>query len=117
MADKVKCLVNGRQITLSKKAFELARKFYGAISEEELKAAKPVELMKPLIKPTARPVILKPPLKEVPEVKLPDVIIKDGDPAAEVKAAAPDVTGDPVVERPTVKKVPAKKAPVKSKKK
>ena len=78
------------------------------ISEEELKLTKPIELSKPLIKPTMKPVIIKPPLKAVPEVKLPEVT--EGDPAAvEVKANVPDVTGDPITEKPVIKKAPIKR--------
>jgi len=107
MADKVKCIINGKSITLSAAAFKVAKRFYGATSEEELRLSKPTELQKPLIKPTMKPVIIKPPLK-VPEI--PTVIIQGGDPAAvEVKASVPDVTGDPVTEKPVVKKVPIKR--------
>jgi len=112
MADKVKCIINGKSITLSAAAFKVAKRFYGATSEEELRLTKPIELSKPLIKPTMTPTIIKPPLKAVPEVKLPDIIVKGGDPAAVVvKASVPDVTGDPVTEKPV------RKAPIKRKKK
>jgi hypothetical protein len=109
---KIKAIINGKTITLSEAAFKVAKRFYGAVSEEELKLSKPTELSKPLIKPTMKPIIIKPPLKAVPEVKLPEVT--EGDPATEeVKASEPDVTGDPVTEPKAV----VKKAPVKRKKK
>jgi hypothetical protein len=110
---KIKAVINGKTISLSEAAFKVAKRFYGATSEEELRLSKPVELSKPLIKPTMKPVIIKPPLKEVPEVKVPEVT--EGDPATvKVKASVPDVTGDPVTEAP---KAVVKKAPVKRKKK
>jgi len=113
MADKVKCIINGKSITLSAAAFKVAKRFYGAISETELLLTKPVELSKPLIKPTMKPIIIKPPLKSVPEVKVPEVT--EGDPAAvKVNTSVPDVTGDPVTEAP---KAVVKKAPIKRKKK
>ena len=89
---KIRAIINGKTITLSEAAFKVAKRFYGAVSEEELRLSKPVELSRPLIKPTMTPTIIKPPLK-VPEVKVPE----GGDPAAvEFKASVPDVTGDPV---------------------
>jgi len=109
MADKVKCIINGKSITLSAAAFKVAKRFYGAISETELQLSKPTELQKPLIKPTMKPIIIKPPLKEVPEV---NVIVTVGDPVTEVtKMSIPDISGDPVTEKPV------KKAPIKRKKK
>jgi len=111
MADKkIKAIINGKMITLSEAAFKVAKRFYGAVSETELQLSKPVELSKPLIKPTMNPVIIKPPLKEALEAKLPDIIVKGGDPVAvEVKASVPDVTGDPVTEKAVVKKAPVKR--------
>jgi hypothetical protein len=107
MASKVKCIINGKSHFLSEAAFKVAKRFYGAVSEEELKLSKPVELSKPLIKPTMNPTIIKPPLK-VPEVKVPEVT--EGDPATvEVKASVPDVTGDPITEKVVVKKAPVKR--------
>jgi len=100
---KIKCLVNGRTVTLTEQAFKLAKRHFGAISEDELQRAKPVELQKPLIKPTIKPVILKPPIKEIPEVKVPE-----SDPMTEVKPEEPDASGDPVAEK-KVKKVPVKR--------
>jgi len=108
MASKVKCIINGKSHLLSEAAFKVAKRFYGAVSEEELKLSKPVELSKPLIKPTMKPVIIKPPLKEV------DVMVLKGDPVTEVtKMSVPDISGDPVTEPKAV----VKKAPVKRKKK
>ena len=104
---KIKAIINGKTISLSEAAFKVAKRFYGAVSEEELRLTKPIELSKPLIKPTMKPIIIKPPLKAVPEVKLPEVT--EGDPAAVVKASVPDVTGDPVTEKPVVKKAPIKR--------
>ena len=73
MADekKVKCIVNGRTITMTAAAFKVARRFYGAVSEQDLLKSKPVELQRPLIKPEMKPVIIKPPIKEI-ETKIPD---------------------------------------------
>ena len=111
MADKkenvVKVIIKGRPKTVSLAAYNIGKKHFGMVSEEELQLTKPIELSKPLIKPTMKPVIIKPPLK-VPEI--PTVIIQGGDPAAvEVKASVPDVTGDPVTEKPVVKKAPIKR--------
>jgi hypothetical protein len=89
---KVKVLIGNKTISLSPAAYKIAKRFYGAVSEEELQLAKPIELQKPLIRPTMKPVIIKPPLKEVPEVKVPE-----GDPMViEAPKFIDDVTGDPV---------------------
>lgn len=100
---KVKAIVNGKTVMLSEAAFKIAKRFYNASSEEELRLAKPVELTRPLIKPTMKPIIIKPPMKEVPEPKV------EGDPVTEVTVTAvTEDTGDPK---------PVKKAPAKRKKK
>jgi len=127
MADKkIRAIINGKTISLSEAAFKVAKPFYGAVSEEELKTSKPIELSRPLIKPTMKPIIIKPPMKEV------DVMVSVGDPVTEVTVmSVPDISGDPkgtIVEEVKVtadvasdpmgqKEPPAKKAPVKRKKK
>ena len=110
MAGKtIKCLVNGKKRVLSEVAYKLAKRHFGAVSEEDLKLTKPVELTKPLIKPTIKPVIIKPAMKEV------DVMVLVGDPVTEVTVTSvPDISDDPAgyVEpsaEPIVKKAPAKR--------
>ena len=101
---KIKAVINGKTISLSEAAFKVAKRFYGATSEEELQLSKPTELTRPLIKPTMQPVIIKPPMKEV------DVMVLKGDPVTEVtKMSVPDISGDPVTEKPVIKKAPVKR--------
>lgn len=77
--DKIKCIVNGKPQLLTPAAYKMAKRFFGAVSEEDAKLAKPVELQRPLMKP----VIIKPPMKQ-PEVVAPP----EGDPMAEAKKPA-----------------------------
>lgn len=89
--DKIKCIVNGKPQLLTPAAYKMAKRFFGAVSEEDAKLAKPVELQRPLMKP----VIIKPPMKQ-PEVVAPP----EGDPMAEVPEATEEKTGDPLAELP-----------------
>jgi hypothetical protein len=108
MAEKrIKCLVNGKIVLLNDKAYKIAKRFYGAVSEVEMAQAKPIELQKPLLKPTLKPTIIKPPIKqpEVIEVK------EEGDPLVEATVKEETIdAGDPVTdEKPVVKKAPVKR--------
>ncbi len=48
----VKCFVNGREMELTKAAYEIARQYFGAVSSEDLIKDKPKELVRPkVIKP------------------------------------------------------------------
>ena len=100
MKDKlIKCIVQGKVQNLTPSAYKIARRFYGAVSEEEVAARKPEELKRPLMKP----VIIKPPMKE-PEVIKPPA----GDPKAETPTDnAEIISGDPKAEKPVKK--PARK--------
>lgn len=89
--DKIKCIVNGKPQLLTPAAYKMAKRFFGAVSEEDAKLAKPVELQRPLMKP----VIIKPPMKQ-PEVVAPP----EGDPMAEVPGSTEEKTGDPLAELP-----------------
>ena len=113
MKDKlIRCIVNGKLQNLTPSAYKIARRFYGAVSEEEVASRKPEELKRPLMKP----VIIKPPMKE-PEMAKPP----EGDPKAEsiVADAAPITSGDPKVTetprtpapelKPKTEKKPARK--------
>lgn len=102
----VKAIINGKTKKLSKAAYKIASRFYGAISEEDLKKARPAELAKPLLRPTIKPVMIKPAIKE-PEVKTPEMPAElQGDPMAEkVPEAITADSGDPI--KP--KRTPAKK--------
>ncbi len=80
----VKAIINGKTKKLSKAAYKIASRFFNAISEEDLKRARPAELEKPLLRPTIKPVMIKPAIKE-PEVKAPEMPAElQGDPMAEV---------------------------------
>lgn len=106
MKDKlIKCVVQGKVQNLTPSAYKIARRFFGAVSEEEVASRKPEELKRPLMKP----VIIKPPMQK-PEVIAPP----EGDPKAEpiVAETAPIVSGDPkTAETPKQKaeKKPARK--------
>lgn len=87
MADKITCVVNGKIQKLTPSALKIARRFYGAVSEEEVAARKPEELKRPLMKP----VIIKPPMKEPEMIKPPE-----GDPKSEQTVdSTAIVSGDP----------------------
>lgn len=89
--EKIKCIINGKVQNLTPAAFKLAKRFYGAVSEEEMKIAKPAELQRPLMKPT----IIKPPIKQ-PEVIEPKEEVIEGDPKSETSVTEPEVkAGDP----------------------
>ena len=94
----VRAIINGKSVRLSKAAYKIASRFFGAVSEEDLKKARPAELEKPLLRPTIKPVIIKPAIKE-PEMKVPDMPAElQGDPMAEkVTETITADSGDPVV--------------------
>jgi hypothetical protein len=104
----VKAIVKGRSKPLSKAAYKIASRYFNAVSEEDLRKARPAELEKPLLRPTIKPVMIKPAIKE-PEVKAPEMPAElQGDPMAEkVNEVATADSGDPVVKP---KRTPAKKA-------
>jgi hypothetical protein len=105
----VKAIINGKTKKLSKAAYKIASRFFNAISEEDLKKARPAELEKPLLRPTIKPVMIKPAIKE-PEVKTPEMPAElQGDPMAEKVEETVEVGGDPVVEKKVTKKAPAKR--------
>jgi len=105
----VKAIINGKSVRLSKAAYKIASRFFNAVSEEDLKKARPAELAKPLLRPTIKPVIIKPAIKE-PEVKAPELPAElQGDPMAEKVEETVEVGGDPVVEKKVTKKAPAKR--------
>jgi len=109
----VKAIINGKSVRLSKAAYKIASRFYGAVSEEDLKKARPAELERPLLRPTIKPVMIKPAIKE-PEVKTPEMPAElQGDPMTEKVEETVESGGDPaaVVPGPSKsKRTPAKKA-------
>ncbi len=88
MKDKlIRCIVNGKLQNLTPSAYKIARRFYGAVSEEEVASRKPEELKRPLMKPT----IIKPPLQKPEVIKPPE-----GDPKSEQTVDSTEViSGDP----------------------
>jgi hypothetical protein len=109
----VKAIINGKTKKLSKAAYKIASRFFNAISEEDLKKARPAELERPLLRPTIKPVMIKPAIKE-PEVKTPEMPAElQGDPMTEKVEETVESGGDPaaVVPGPSKsKRTPAKKA-------
>lgn len=51
MADKVKCMVRGKIVSLSPRAYEMAKEYFGAQKISELTITKPIELTKPILIP------------------------------------------------------------------
>ena len=71
MAKSVKCIINGREVTLSEGAFEMAKQYFGAKRLSDLIAAKPIELSKPLLipKPLTKEIIAPKVVEEKPVTK------------------------------------------------
>jgi len=100
MANTIKCLVNGRELSLSPEAFAMAKEYFGAEKISDLIAAKPIELSKPLLipKPLTKEII--PPVEKVVD-KLPETKVE---PAVEKLIEVPKVERKPAVRKKVVKK-------------
>lgn len=106
MKDKlIKCIVQGKVQNLTPSAFKIAKRFYSAVSEEEVAARKPEELKRPLMKP----VIIKPPMQQPEMIKS-----TEGDPKSEQTVdSTATVSGDPkTAETTPTAKPKAEKKPV-----
>jgi len=77
MANTIKCLVNGRELSLSPEAFAMAKEYFGAEKISDLIAAKPIELSKPLLipKPLTKEII--PPVEKIVDKPIEMPVIED----------------------------------------
>jgi hypothetical protein len=82
----IKCLVNGKVISLTKAGFEMAKAYFGAVPAEEVHEI-PIELRQPLIIPSK-------PLKVEQKVEIPIEIIKTV--AAKEPEVEPQITTDEI---------------------
>jgi len=82
---KVKCLVNGQIRELTKRGFEIAKEYYGAVLADDLQLHEiPIELRQPIIIPSK-------PLKVEQKLQVPIEITKS-------IAKEPEVKADPISE-------------------